>query len=100
MGDSNSIPGSGRSSGEGNGNPLQFSYLKTSMDTGAWQATVHGVTRIRHDLSDYITKPPINILTEIIKDNILMKQVQDDLIKEQSMNKKIFLKIKHRRDQN
>ena len=38
-----SIPGLGRSPGEGNGNPLQYSYLENSMDRGAWQATVHGV---------------------------------------------------------
>ena len=39
------IPGSGRSSGEGNGNPLQYSCLENFMDRGAWQATVHGVTK-------------------------------------------------------
>ena len=43
-GDMNLIPGSGRSSGEGNGNPLQYSYLKNPMDGGAWWDTVHGVT--------------------------------------------------------
>ena len=41
------IPGSGISSGEGNGNPLQYSCLENSMDRGAWQATVHGVTKSR-----------------------------------------------------
>ena len=40
-----SIPGSGRSPGEGNGNPLLYSYLENLMDRGAWQATVHGVTK-------------------------------------------------------
>ena len=43
-GDVGLIPGLGRSPGEGNGNPLQHSCLKKSMDRGAWQATVHGVT--------------------------------------------------------
>ena len=43
-GDAGSIPGSGRSPGEGNGNPLQYSCLGNSMDRGAWWATVHGVT--------------------------------------------------------
>ena len=43
-GDPSSTPGSGRSPGEGNGNPLQYSCLKNSMDRGAWWATVHGVT--------------------------------------------------------
>ena len=46
------IPGSGRSSGEGNGNPLQYSCLGNSMDRGAWQATVHGVTKSRTRLSN------------------------------------------------
>ena len=40
-----SIPGSGRSSGEGNGNPLQYSCLENPMDRGAWWATIHGVTK-------------------------------------------------------
>ena len=43
------------SSGEGNGNPLQYSYLENPMDRGAWQAIVYGVTRVRHDL---VTNPP------------------------------------------
>ena len=41
--DTSSIPGSGRSLGIGNGNPLQYSCLETSMDLGAWQAIVHGI---------------------------------------------------------
>ena len=44
-GDVGSIPGSGRSSGEGNGNPLQYSCLANIVDRGAWQAAVHGVTK-------------------------------------------------------
>ena len=44
-GDSGSIPGSGRSPGEGNGNPFQYSYLKNSMDRGAWPVTVHRVAK-------------------------------------------------------
>ena len=39
------IPGSGRSPGEGNSNPLQYSCLEIPMDRGAWQATVHGVAK-------------------------------------------------------
>ena len=46
------IPGLGRSPGEGNGNPLQYSCLENSMDREAWQATVHGVTKSRAQLSD------------------------------------------------
>ena len=45
VGDLGSIPGSGRSPGEGNGNPLQYSCLENSMDGGAWWATVHGVAK-------------------------------------------------------
>ena len=44
-GDPDLIPGSGRSPEEGNGYPLQYSYLENSMDRGAWQATVHRVTK-------------------------------------------------------
>ena len=44
-GDMGSIPGSGRSPGEGNGNPLQDSCLENPMDRGAWWVTVHGVTK-------------------------------------------------------
>ena len=44
-GDSGSTHGSGRSPGEGNGYPFQYSYLENSMDKGAWQATVHGIAK-------------------------------------------------------
>ena len=44
-GDAGSIPGSGRSSGEGNDNPLQYSCLENSMDKGAWWATVHQMAK-------------------------------------------------------
>ena len=53
VGDPDSIPGSGRCPGEGNGNPLQYSCLENPMDRGTWQATVHGVSRVRHWLSDH-----------------------------------------------
>ena len=49
-GDPGLIPGSGRSSGKGNGYPLQYSCLGNPMDRGAWWATVHVVIRVRHDL--------------------------------------------------
>ena len=45
-GDAGSIPGLGRSLGEENGYPLQYSCLGNPMDRGAWQATVFGVTRV------------------------------------------------------
>ena len=44
-GDPGSIPGSGRSPGKGNGNPLQYSYLENPMDGGGWWAAVHGVAK-------------------------------------------------------
>ena len=46
-----SIPGSGRSPGKGNGNPLQYSCLKNSIDRGAWWAAIHGVAKSRTPLS-------------------------------------------------
>ena len=51
-GDQGSIPGLGRSSGEGNGNLLQYSCLENYMDREAWWATVHGVTKSQTRLSD------------------------------------------------
>ena len=49
VGDPGLIPGSGRSPGKGNGNPLQYSCLENPMDRGAWQTTVYGVARVGHD---------------------------------------------------
>ena len=54
-GELGSISGLGRSPGEGNGYPHQYSCLKNAMGREAWQATVHGVTRVGHNLA---TKPP------------------------------------------
>ena len=51
-GDVGSIPGSGRSPGEGNGNSLQYSCLENSMNRGAWQAIVHGVSKSWLQLSN------------------------------------------------
>ena len=53
VGDLGSIPGLGRSPGEGKGNPLQYSCLENPMDRGAWWATVHGVAKSRTRLSDF-----------------------------------------------
>ena len=52
-GDPSSITGSGRSPGEGNGNPLQYSCLEISMDKGAWWATVHRVAKSQTQLSEF-----------------------------------------------
>ena len=57
-GDLGLIPGSGRSPGEGNGSPLQYSCLENPMDGGAWWATVHGVTKSRTRLSDFTHSTP------------------------------------------
>ena len=51
-GDPDSTPGSRKSPEEGNGNPLQYSFLENSMDRGAWLATVYGVTKSRTQLSN------------------------------------------------
>ena len=66
-GDLGSIPGLGRSPGEGNGNPLQYSRLENPMDGGAWWATVHGVAKSRARLSDFtFTFFPVSTCSLII----------------------------------
>ena len=55
VGDIGLIPGSERSPGKGNGNPLQYSCLENTMDRGTWGVTVHGIIRVGHNL---VTKPP------------------------------------------
>ena len=56
VGDLGLIPGLGRSPGEGNGSPLQYSCLENPMDKGAWQATAHGVAKSQIRLSDFTLK--------------------------------------------
>ena len=72
-GDPGSIPDLGRSPGEGNGNPLQYSCLENPMDRGAWRATVRGVTRVEHDLA---TKPPLRT-KQNPESNLFRKQNSD-----------------------
>ena len=55
--DQGSIPGLGRSPGEENGNPFQYSSLENPMDLGSWRAIVHEVAKVRHDLET--TPPPL-----------------------------------------
>ena len=52
VGNPGSIPGLGRSTGKGNGYPLQYSCLENPMDRGAWRATVHGIAKSQTRLSD------------------------------------------------
>ena len=59
-GDPGLIPGSGRSPGEGSDNPLQYSCPENPMDRGTWQAIVHGVARVGHDLATKPPPPPIH----------------------------------------
>ena len=61
VGDLGSIPGSGRSPGEGNGNPLQYSCLRNPMDRGARWATVHGVAKSRTRLTTEHTRAVCSI---------------------------------------
>ena len=63
IGDAGSIPGSERSPGKANSNALQYPCLENPMDRGAWQAAVHGITRVRHDLA---TKPPITSNVDLL----------------------------------
>ena len=72
-----SIPGLGRSPGEGNGNPLQDSCLENPMDREAWRATVLGVTKVGHDWETN-TLPFICLLIHIhtyFKDCLLLRKL-------------------------
>ena len=62
-GDLGSIPGSRRSPGEGNGNPLQYSCLKNPVDRGTWWITTHGVAKSQTQLSEFHS---FNVITQSI----------------------------------
>ena len=70
VGDPTSIPGLGRSPGEGNGNPLQYPCLENLMDGGAWQATVHVVAMSWTQLSDFtfMTGELLNVFQKNLND--------------------------------
>ena len=80
VGDLGLIPGLGRSPGEENGNPLQYSCLENPMDRGAWWAVVHGVMRVGHD---FVTKPRRTLRIDAHSENsgeTLCFHFQDDYI--------------------
>ena len=87
-GDIGSIPGLGRSLGEGNGNPLHYSCLKNPMERGAWQATVHGVVRVEHDLA---TKPPSH--HHHLKDISIVYSVYGAIINKDVINICILIQV-------
>ena len=69
--DMGSIPGSERSPGGGNGNPLQYSYLGNPMDREAWQATVHGVVNSRTRCSNSTTTKELKCVKEPVLDGVV-----------------------------
>ena len=76
MGDTVSIPGSGRSPGVGNGNPLQYSCLENSMDRGAWRATVHRAAKSR-DMTEATEHTPkhMALCTNIKTDDFAFSKI-------------------------
>ena len=75
-GDLGSIPGSGSSPGEGNGNPLQYSCLGNPMDRGSWWAMVHGIAIVGHDLALSFWHK----LTQYCKAIILQLKIKEKII--------------------
>ena len=73
-GDPGSIPGLGRSPGEENGYPLQYSSLENPMDRGAWQATVLAVARVRHNLATKERERDLYLLTHMFSCNLQKKK--------------------------
>ena len=77
-GDTDSIPGSGRSPGGGQGNPFQDSFLENPMDRGAWWAMVHGVTKSRTQLKRLST----HAWKDQVKQNVIHIQMRKDYLVE------------------
>ena len=77
MGDLGSIPGSGRSPGEGNGNPLQYSCLENPMDGGVWWATVHGVSKSWTRLSDFTLHFSLKKLGNVVMNDLLFLSLRN-----------------------
>ena len=78
-GESGSISGSGRSPGEGNVNPLQYSCLGNPMDRGAWRATVHGVAKSQTRLSTHT--PVIRMYSYTLSKGCSQKHFEEDRVK-------------------
>ena len=73
-GDSGSIPGLGRSPGEGNGNLLQYSRLENPMGRGAWRATVHGQQSVRHNQARNLSFSPYSLSHQPLESSVLHSQ--------------------------
>ena len=70
LGDVDLIPGWGRSPGGGHGSPLQYSCLEDSTQKGAWQATVRGVQRVRHNLTNERTHTLMLAVTSVVSNSL------------------------------
>ena len=97
-GDPGSVPRSGRSPGEGNGNPLQYSCPDNPMDQGAWGATVHGVAKSRTLLSDF-SSSALCAHTSKVMLKILQARLQQYVSRELSDVQAGFRKGRGTRDQ-
>ena len=101
-GDVGSIPGSGRSPWEGNGNPFQYSCLGNSMDREAWRATVHGVTE-ESDATPGLNNNKTRLIqwSLVIKNRGAREKGLDPMIQSRlplnfnSVDKSFFLKTDH-----
>ena len=76
VGDPGSTPWSGRFLGEGNGYPLQYSYLENPMDRRAWRATVHGVTKSWTWLSNWVCTHVLKVKTEWLSGSRMVVRVR------------------------
>ena len=85
VGDTGSTPGSERSPGEGNGNPLQYSCLENAMDRGAWRGTVHGITKSQAQLNKWHFQflKSINNCTKIFVITIVINEMKEQILREQ-----------------